>query len=101
MLKQIRQTRITISKSEVIVLRKAQGVAQADCADCGKQVDMVTPEQAVTLIGLSSLSIYRLVESRQLHFRETLEGHLLICLESLISNSQQLNFLQKQINGEG
>jgi hypothetical protein len=101
MLKQIRQTRITISKREVIVLRKTKGFAQADCAGCGKQVDMLTPEQAVTLIGLSSLSIYRLVESRQLHFRETQQGHLLICLESLLANSYQINFLQDQINGEG
>ncbi len=99
MLKQIRQTKITISKSEVIVLRKAHGFAQADCAACAKPVDLLTLEQAVTLIGISSLNIYRLIESRRLHFRETRQGHLLICLESLIANRDHINQLQNQIQG--
>ena len=101
MLKHVRQTKITISKSEVIVLRNAREFATADCSACGKRVDMLTPEQAVTLTGISSLNIYRLVESQQLHFRETAQGHLLICLESLIANSYQINVLQNQIKGEG
>jgi hypothetical protein len=90
MTKKLEQTRITIRKSEVIVIRKLQGVALADCPQCNRQAEMLSAEQVVTLTGISSLNLFKLVESGQVHFRETSQGHLLICLESLHVNSRQL-----------
>lgn len=83
MTKRFEQTRITISKSEVLVIRKSQGLALADCPQCARQTQMLAAEQVVTLSGISSLNLFKLVESGQLHFLETAQGHLLICLESL------------------
>lgn len=77
------RTRITFSKDEVTIIRKLQGLAQAPCPECGKPVDMATPEQAVTLTGVHSRVIYGWVERGQVHFTETADGHLLICLTSL------------------
>ena len=74
---------ITVSKVEVTVIRKMQGKALATCPPCGRQVEMATPEQAVTLTGIHSRTIYGWVESGRLHFIETSGGHLFVCLGSL------------------
>jgi hypothetical protein len=84
-----KQTRITINTSELTLIKKLQGIATADCPPCGVRVEMATPEQAVTLTGIHSRVIYGWVESGQLHFLETAEGHLLVCLPSLLSKQQQ------------
>ena len=75
--------RITINTSELTLIKKLHGVAQADCQQCGSRVDMVTSEQAVSLTAIHSRVIYGWVESGQVHFLETANGHLLICLDSL------------------
>ena len=82
------RTQITINTSELTLIKKLQGTAQADCQPCGARVEMVTPEQAVTLTGIASRAIYGWVESGQVHFLETAEGHLLICLDSLRATQQ-------------
>lgn len=79
----MKQTRITVKSSEVTLIRRLQGTAQADCRACQGRVEMATPEQAVTLTGIHSRVIYGWVERAQVHFIETAEGHLLICLNSL------------------
>lgn len=44
---------------------------------------MITPEHAARIAGVSARRIYACVENRKLHFAETPEGLLLICLDSL------------------
>lgn len=78
-----RQLRITVSKSEVTLIKKLHGTAEADCPQCRARVAMATPEQAVTLTGIHSRVIYGWVEREWVHFIETAEGHLLVCLDSL------------------
>jgi len=63
----------------------------AECLQCKARVEMVTPEQAVTLTNIRSRAIYAMVEDGQVHFIETNQGFLLICLFSL---RQQLRFLE-------
>lgn len=77
------RTRITVSKDEITVIRKMAGKALATCPACGQQVEMATPEQAVTLTGIHSRVIYGWVERERVHFIETSDGHLLICIDSL------------------
>ncbi len=79
----LRRTRITINTRELTLITKLQCTTAADCPQCEARVEMATPEQAVTLTGIPSRQIYGWVESGQLHFLETAEGHLLICLDSL------------------
>jgi hypothetical protein len=75
--------RITVSKDEITLIKKMPGKAMATCPPCGRQVEMATPEQAVTLTGIHSRTIYGWVEGGLVHFIETADGHLLICLNSL------------------
>ena len=44
---------------------------------------MVTVDEAVIAAGVSTRAIYQGVEDGKLHFTETLEGLLRICLNSL------------------
>ena len=53
------------------------------CHVCGDQVGMVTTQQAAVMIGVSSRTIYQRVESGQIHFADTPEGLLLVCVKSL------------------
>ena len=82
-MKKLKRTRIIVNTSELTIIRKLRGPTQADCPLCRARVEMATVEQVVTLTGIHSRAIYRSVERGRLHFIETAEGHLLICLNSL------------------
>jgi hypothetical protein len=90
-LRKWQRTRITIETSERLVIKPAQTTASANCSACGQQVQMVTPEQAVTLMSIRSRTVYKLVEAQEVHFMETQEGHLLICLNSLTKRLEKRN----------
>jgi len=50
---------------------------------------MVTPDEAAALSRVSSLTIYRWLEAEKLHFIETSDGLLLICINSLFDSKHQ------------
>ena len=68
---------------EVFIVRRWQRPFAGWCAACGRQVRMVTPDEAASILRVSSRLIYRRVEDDSLHFMETAEGRLLICSNSL------------------
>lgn len=53
------------------------------CAACAEKVQMVTPAEAALLGHVSQRTIYRWIEAEKLHFTETPEGLLMICINSL------------------
>jgi hypothetical protein len=48
---------------------------------------MVGPEEAAAFAGLSQRAIFHMIESSQLHFTETPDGGLLICVNSLLGRT--------------
>ncbi|MCI0486468.1 MAG: hypothetical protein L0229_07690 [Blastocatellia bacterium] len=78
-----RRTEITVETTEILVVRKSGRARLLWCAECCRQVEMITPEQAMIVAGTSSRTIYRSVEAGQIHYSETPEGFLFICLNSL------------------
>lgn len=78
-----RVTEITLQTDEAFVLRRRAGSAHAHCPGCGSVVPMFTPEEATALLRVSVRTIYREIEAGQLHFHETPEGSVLVCLDSL------------------
>jgi hypothetical protein len=76
------RTEISIETDQVVIIRR-QHVAQQWCAVCAMHTHMITAEAAAAATGLSRRSVYRLVEQGQVHFCETSDGLLLICLNSL------------------
>ena len=78
-----KRTEIVIELDEVFVIRRRQTSPYFWCGRCREQVQMITPDEAATLTGLSWRVIYRWVEAGRIHFTETGDGHLLICRSSL------------------
>lgn len=51
---------------------------------------MVTLDEATSVVGISTLAIFRMVETGQVHFVETGEGLLRLCLPSLLAAVDEL-----------
>jgi len=79
-----KRTEITVETHRLLVMRKPMRAARAWCVRCCEQVEMVTPERAALLAGVSLRAICRQVEVDDVHFVETANGLLLICLNSLL-----------------
>lgn len=75
---------MTIETEEKTVLRGSQGQRPnlMWCPACRRQVEMVTPERAAQIAGVSPGTIYRRIEAGRVHFIED-SGHLLICHPAL------------------
>lgn len=81
--KRTKTTEITVEKSEVLVIHKTRRTVFADCQDCGTSVKWITPEEAAALAQKGPRHIYRWIEMGKIHFRETPEGLVLVCRNSL------------------
>ncbi len=86
-MKTTRKTEITVETERVLVIRGARRARVVWCAACSAQVKMVTPEQAALVARVSARTIYRWVEAERLHFSETPDGWLLVCLNSLLQRN--------------
>jgi excisionase family DNA binding protein len=78
-----RKAVITIETHSLTILQKRTRSFLLRCAVCEAETQMVTVEQAARVLSVTQRTIFRLVESDRLHFAETPEGQLLICVESL------------------
>lgn len=74
---------ITVEIDRVVLISKRESSPTAWCAACASRVRMVTVDEAARLARLSARTIYRWVEAGRLHFTETPDGRLFICLSSL------------------
>ena len=82
-----KKTEIVVELNEVFVIRRRQTMSLAWCAECGDQVQMLTPEEAAANDGISSRAIYRWIEAGEIHFTETADGRVLVCLNSLTAET--------------
>lgn len=77
-----KRTEITVETREVLIIRQG-GFSVARCAGCGKKVRIICLSGG-DLKSLSREPIGRKTIVGQLHFLETTEGSLGICLPSLL-----------------
>jgi len=79
-----RRTEIAIEIDEVVLVKSVSNLsAMAWCVGCANEVLMVTPAQAAVIARVSVRDINRRVEAGEVHFLETPEGSLLVCMNSL------------------
>lgn len=57
------------------------------CEECAPAAPLLTPEEAAPLANLSVRAVCRLVEDGLIHFKETPDGLLLVCLSNLRGRS--------------
>jgi hypothetical protein len=77
------RTTVTIETQQVTIITSRRQVRREWCPGCRMRVPMVTAEYAAAMLGATPRSIYRRVESGELHFTEREDGGLLICHPSL------------------
>jgi len=79
-----KRTEITIEFDEVIQATAHSNSFRCEwCAACGTETTMVKPEQAAVIAGVTVRVVNSWVESDLVHFLETSEGLLLVCVNSL------------------
>ena len=78
-----RRIEIIVEKHRVLTIGTRRISAVGWCAPCGLRVRMVTAEDASRIAQVTPRTIYRWAKTGQLHFTESQDGLLLICLKSL------------------
>ena len=82
------RTAITVETHKVTVIR-GRKASRAWCNGCEAESEWLDPEQAAVLSGQSTRAVCRQVEAGVLHFRETRDGRLLLCLASLLAEQSR------------
>ena len=78
-----RRTEILIEIDEVTVVSRRTGSVPEWCPQCSALVTTVTPQQASVIAQVSVRTINQWVEGDWIHFIETGDGLLFVCLDSL------------------
>lgn len=81
---QSRRAEIIVEFNQVVVIKKPEGLTVMWCPACEERVNMITTEAAAVLSNVDTRAIYRRIEACAIHFAETSEGLVLVCLNSLL-----------------
>jgi hypothetical protein len=81
-----RKTEIKLqqTKRRVILLPETEEIIA--CPECEGHEVMIAAETAASVFGFSRRQVYRIAEEGKVHFIETDEGVLFVCLKSLENN---------------
>jgi len=79
------RTEITIETERMIILRRRQST-RVWCRECGREVEMVAPEQAAALTGITTTKLENCSETQNWHCVKAQDGSFRICLESLLNS---------------
>ncbi len=82
---------IEIRHEKVWFVETGKQTLFSSCAECGGQ--MLTVDEAAQNTARGARMIFQMIEAGQIHFRETSNGSLLVCVRSLSEN-------EKNIKGE-
>jgi hypothetical protein len=80
------KTEIIVETHRILTIKRGSRRWLAWCEECDRQAQMVTADEAAILCRVSSRAIYQLIETGELHFRETPDGGTLICADSLMKH---------------
>lgn len=79
-------TTVTRRRHEFFVLRR-RFKFNLFCQLCAADSEFVTIDDAVLFSGLTTREIVRQIETSELHFLETVRGHLFVCRASLMEKA--------------
>jgi hypothetical protein len=79
-----RTTTITSETHEVLIVRRRfEPSMRMWCDECGAEVEMLKPEEAAAIANVSTRTIYRWIESAQIHHAESVGGNVIVCPNQL------------------
>jgi hypothetical protein len=87
-MKRRKRTEIVVEREQILVIRKLDGSAPQSCPQCGDQSQMVSVDEAASIVCVAARAIYQQVESRQTHFTEMPDGKLLVCINSSLQSAR-------------
>ena len=74
---------ITVETHRILTIKKGSRHRLAWCEGCGEPVRMVTADEAAILARVSPREIYQQIEAQEIHFVETPDRLIFLCLNSL------------------
>jgi RNA polymerase sigma factor (sigma-70 family) len=81
---EVKKILVTTESHEIFIIRSSsESRARPFCPNCTAKKQMITLDEAVRGSGQSAREVVGRVENGELHFRETDDGGLLICADSL------------------
>ena len=83
---------MTIETHRVFVMRSPGDSRLGYCPRCAAETRMIMPEAAAMLSCVSTRTVFRWVEAERIHFMETSEGILFVCLQSLMERLSESFF---------
>ncbi len=78
-----RTVKVIVETERTFIFRSRGDRQAAWCAGCGAEVEMATVKEVARAAGVSELTICRRIEACALHFAETADGRVFICIDSL------------------
>lgn len=83
-----RQVRVTIETHQIRVTRMLDAAAEIRCwcNSCSSEQPFALPERAASAAGISLRQLFRRLEAGEIHFNESPQRTVLICLTSIKSN---------------
>lgn len=89
-----RRTEITIETRSVTIIRARGKKISAACQHCRKTTEVVTIEQSAARLNITTVNVYSLIETGELHFLRIAESQVLpfVCGNSLGAVNKQLIF---------
>lgn len=77
-----KRTEISIETERLLVISSPRQTVDW-CSGCGAMVQLLPISEAALVARTTARTVFRWVEAERVHFRETDQGSLLICLDSL------------------
>lgn len=85
-----RRTTVTLELREVTIVHSLEPVTQS-CPDCRPPVGlMMSPDAAAALSRRSPREVFQHIESGLIHFWESDQGRVLVCMRSLMDRVREL-----------
>jgi len=78
-----RRTEVVLEFEEVVVKRASRARDLAWCEVCRKHVQMMTPDDAAIVAGVSARTVFQWIEASKIHFIELSRDQLLVCGSTL------------------
>lgn len=101
-MKRKRRMEIMVEQHQLLVIHSPViESGTLECAICPTQSPMIIAEDAATLLSMTRREVYRAIETGNVHFIETAEGILFVCIESLFSqiSTPAIQFQERQLRG--
>ena len=80
---------MTIETEKFLTVCISHGRHCEFCETCDSKSPLLTVTEAARFAGTSSRAIFQLIETGELHFRETATGLLLVCFNSLSAEREK------------